>query len=141
MSIVVGRLQEPYVVVLLLMGLALANLWRQRAGRRRALLWLTLPYLALVVLSLPAAAHLAVGSLEWQHPPNEPPPGTAQAIVVLGGGGLAPGAGRTEPEMDATSVRRCLHAAALYRRQGRCLVLVSGGKPDPSVPGPAWSEL
>src|SRR5262249_52139316 len=107
-------------------------------GPRGALLAVTVAFLALVVGSLPSVGHLALGSLEWQYPPQEP--ATADAVVVLGGGGLPPDSVRPEPEMDASCIRRCLHAAALYHRRP-CLLLVSGGKPDPTASGPAWSEV
>ena len=61
--------------------------------------------------------------------------------MVLSGGALAPDAFRKEAELHADSVRRCLHAAALYHQRQPCLVLASGGKPDPTVPGPPLAEL
>jgi uncharacterized SAM-binding protein YcdF (DUF218 family) len=134
----VSYLLRPYTLILILMGLALFIHWRRQREQRRRLLWLALPFLALVVLSMPAVGHLVVGSLEWRHPPlNERPEG-ATAIVVLGGGVLAPELGG---ELDSTSLYRCLHAASLYRQGKPCLVVVSGGKPDPTVPGPACADL
>src|SRR5262249_54047234 len=50
----VTGLLQPTTLLYLLIGLALVNLWRKRQGSRRALLWVTIPFLMLTVLCIPA---------------------------------------------------------------------------------------
>jgi uncharacterized SAM-binding protein YcdF (DUF218 family) len=128
-------LLQPYALAYLATGLAIANLWRKRAGRPRWLALVTVAFLLLTALSMPAVGYLAVGSLEWRYPPLEQRPEDTEAIVVLAGGT------RGERELDEDTLRRCLHAAELYRQGRPCPVLVSGGKADPSSQVPACSRL
>jgi uncharacterized SAM-binding protein YcdF (DUF218 family) len=137
----INYLLRPYTLALLFLAIGLVLTWRRRREGRRQLLWVVVPFLALVGLSLPAVGHLAVGSLEWRHPPLADRPQDVGAIVVLGSSVLAPDRGRERPELDSSAVHRCLEAARLYRQGKPCPVLVSGGKPDPTVPGPACAEL
>jgi uncharacterized SAM-binding protein YcdF (DUF218 family) len=132
---------QPYTLAMLLLSLAVLNLWRKRRETRGRLLLLTVPWAALVLLSTPAAGYLAVGSLEWQHPPLAERPADADVIIVLGGGVLVSDEDGERAELDATSVFRCLRAAELYRQGPPCRVLVSGGKPFPDAPGPACADL
>jgi uncharacterized SAM-binding protein YcdF (DUF218 family) len=135
-----AALTRPAGLLILLIGLALVSLWRSREKRRRLLL-LTLLFVTLVAISLPAVGFLAVGSLEWQYPPQDERHEDVEAIVVLGGGVLAPDRFREQAELDSTSIYRCLQAVKLYRQRKPCLVLASGGKPDPTTPGPACADL
>ena len=129
---------EPLPLLLLLSGLALANLWRVRAGTRRRLLLLTIPYLALVAVSLPIASYFLMGSLEWSHPPLDGQPSGADAIVVLSGGIKGPAVGQTPPELSESSVRRCLsRPPSLYHQGPRRPVIVTGGMFDSDSPDPA----
>jgi len=137
----ISYLLQPYVLLLFLMLGAALFLWRSRGEPRRRFRWLIVPLVALIVLSMPAVSYLVLGSLEWRHNPLEQRPKDALAIVVLGGGVLAPDAGRPRAELDSTSLYRCLHAVQMYRQGPPCLVLVSGGKPDPASPGPACADL
>lgn len=113
----VGKhLTNPYFVLLVVLAVALGNLWRRRREKKGPLLAVTIPYVLLVVLSLPVIGHFAVASLEAQCPGPERRPDDAQAIVVLGGG-------------HAASAQRCARAAALYRQGAPCPVLVSSDAP------------
>jgi uncharacterized SAM-binding protein YcdF (DUF218 family) len=134
-----GYLCQPYVLLLLLTGAALANLWRRRKETARRLLLPCIPYLMLVVLSVPAVSYFVVGSLEWQQPPAASP--DADTIVVLGGGVLPADAGRPRAELDASSTFRCLHAAELYHRRKPCRILVSSGNPLPDESVPPCADL
>ncbi len=136
----VSYLLKPYVLLLLLMGLAIFHLWRTQREQRRRLRWLLVPYLILVVLSIPATAHFATGSLEWWHPPQPDRPSDVEAIVVLGGGVHNDDEDLSLAELDPNSVYRCSHAFRLYRKGSPCLVLATGGK-DPKEPGPACADV
>jgi uncharacterized SAM-binding protein YcdF (DUF218 family) len=100
----------------------------------------TVPFLALTFLSTPAVSHLALRTLEGRFPAIEQRPVDAEAIVVLSGGVNLPDEPNGPAELDSGTIHRCLHAAELYQRGGACPVLVSGGKVDPDMPGPAFAE-
>jgi uncharacterized SAM-binding protein YcdF (DUF218 family) len=133
-------LSQPFALLYVVIALAIINLWRKRKESRKRLLWVTIPFILFTVLSMPAAAHLALGSLEWQYPPLEDRPTDVEAIVILGGGVAPPDGMRLRADLDRSSLLRCLRGADLYHRGKPCLVLVSGGKADPTEPGPAVSE-
>src|SRR5207249_5416937 len=90
-------------------------------------------------LSTPAAAHLAMLSLESYAPPLEDRPADAGAIVVFSADVYPPEGPRTRAELDEDSLQRCLQAARLYKQGPPCPVLVSGGKVDPDTPGPTFA--
>jgi uncharacterized SAM-binding protein YcdF (DUF218 family) len=129
-------LLDPYRLLVLLLGAGIAILWRRRQVAVRCLLLVTLAYAALAVLSTPALAYLSLGSLEWRYPPTESRPDDTEAIVVLGGGIDPPDATRLRAEMNADTLFRCLHAAAVYHGGKPCPVVVCGGRiaPGPSTP-------
>jgi uncharacterized SAM-binding protein YcdF (DUF218 family) len=97
------------------------------------LLLVTISFLGLTLLSLPAVAALAFGSLEWRYPPMRQRPADAQAIVVLGGSVRPPDSQRTRPELGRSSFDRCQHALEVYRQGAPCPLLASGGNVDPTV--------
>lgn len=134
-------LLRPYTLLCLLMGAALVNLWSRRRETRGRLLCLTVPFVALVLLSLPAMSYLLLGTLEWRYPPVTQRPANVEAIVVLSAGIRPPDAVRTRAELDPDSLYRCLHAAEVYHQGPPCPVLLSGGKVDPEAPGPPTAEL
>jgi uncharacterized SAM-binding protein YcdF (DUF218 family) len=134
-------LLQPYPLLYLAAGLAIANLWRRRRESRGRLAVVTIAFVALTLPSIPAVSHLALGSLEWQYPPAEGRPAGADAIVVLSAGVIPPDPGGGPAELDEDSIRRCLYAARLYHQGEPCPVLVSGGKVDPESPAPPCAEL
>lgn len=125
----------------LLMGIGIVNLWRCRREPIRRLLPVTLSYVALTVLSMPAAAHLSLGTLEWHYLPTEQRPDDAEAIVVLGGGIHPADATRLAAEMNSDTLLRCLHAAEVYSQGKPCPVVVSGGRIDTGSPSPPIALL
>jgi len=129
------------LILYLLTALALVNLWRKRAESRRRLLLVSVPFVGLTLVCTPAVSHLAVGTLEWWYPPSYTRPPEVEAIVVLSSEMRAPDESGLEAELGEESLYRCLHAAKLYRRGRPCPVLVSGGKVDPTTPGPTLAEL
>jgi uncharacterized SAM-binding protein YcdF (DUF218 family) len=137
----ITSLLQPYPLLFLLLALAIANLWRKRRETRRRLLLVTVLFVALALLSTPAVGHLALQTLEGRVPPLEQKPPDTEAIVVLGGGCNLPDEPGGPAELDAGTIYRCLHAADFYRKGAVCPVLVSGGKVDPEMPGPAIAEM
>jgi uncharacterized SAM-binding protein YcdF (DUF218 family) len=136
-----SALLQPSVLLLLLLGIALVRLWRHHRELRGRLVWLVGPYIVFVALCLPPVGYVALGSLEWGYPPCTQRPLDAQAIVVLGGGVVVTDAAREEVQLDQASLYRCLQTAKLYHQGSPCLVLVTGGKPDPEAPGPPCADL
>jgi uncharacterized SAM-binding protein YcdF (DUF218 family) len=128
-SIVTGLVQ-PYLASFLLLGIGIANLWCRRREPIRRLLLITVPFVALTVISTPAVAHLSQGTLEWRFPPTEQRPDGAEAIVVLGGGIEPADATRRRAALSSSTLVRCMHAAAVYCQGKTCPVIVSGGRVD-----------
>jgi uncharacterized SAM-binding protein YcdF (DUF218 family) len=136
----VVELLEPHIILSLLVCLALFQLWRKRREPTRRLWPLILPLAALAVVSMPVVAHLAVLSLESQYPSAEQREAEAEAIVVFSAGLYPPNGPRQQAEMDEDALYRCLHAARLYAKGPRPL-LVSGGKVDADTPGPSCAAV
>lgn len=106
MTRTVVELLQPYPLLFLLLGAGIADLWRCRRESTRRLLLVTVPFVALTALSLPAFAHLSLGALEWGYPPNRGRPADALAIVVLGGGIDPADATRLQAEMSTSTLKR-----------------------------------
>jgi len=134
-------LLTPLSILCLLLAVGLILLRRSRRATRGQLLWLGIPWMLLVLLSMPAVAYLALGSLEWAYPPDSERPEDTQAIVVLAGYVRPPNDLRPEAELGQDTFSRCLHAARLYRQGEPCLVVVSGGKVESDTPGPTLAEV
>lgn len=132
-------LLQPFPLLYLITLVALVRLWRRRAGNRRPLLWAIVPFGILGLVSLPVVGHLALGSLEWRYAPQDETPDDAGAIVVLSGYVRPPSDTVPEAELGSDTLLRCLHAAKLYRARP-CLIVLSGGKVDPSTPGPTLAQ-
>jgi uncharacterized SAM-binding protein YcdF (DUF218 family) len=125
-----------YSLLMLCLGLALANLWWRGRETRGRLLLVTSPFLVLMLLSAEPIEYLLLGTLEWENKPLATRPDDAQAIVVLAGAVRPANGWRLRDELDESTTYRCLCASALYREGGPCLILVSGGKSDVEKPGP-----
>jgi uncharacterized SAM-binding protein YcdF (DUF218 family) len=138
---IVTSLAQPYTLLFLLLGLAVANLWRKRRESRRRLLVLTSLVVLLGILSTPVVGAFALRTCEGRFAPLEQRPGDAEAIVVLAGAVSLEDETGGPAQMEADTVHRCLHAAELYRQGAACLVLVSGGKVSAAVPGPAFARV
>jgi uncharacterized SAM-binding protein YcdF (DUF218 family) len=132
---------QPYVLLHLLTGLAILNLWHRRCESRRRLALVSVAFVTLTAVSLPVVAYLALGTLEWQYEPVDQRPDGAGAIVVLACGVLPPSPNQERGELDADTVRRCRHAAALYHQGRPCPVVVSGGKVSAESLAPAAAPL
>ncbi len=109
---VAKELTNPYFLLTAALGMVLIALWHRRRETKKWLMALTVPYMLLVVLSLPVVSGLALQSLENQYPLLEQRPDDAQAIVVLGGG-------------LGASFFRCGLGAKLYHQGKTCPVVFS----------------
>lgn len=136
----VVELLEPHVILSLLVCLALFRLWRRRRHPARRVLPLFLCLLALAAVSMPILVHLAIWSLESQYPSAEDRAADADAIVVFSAGLSPPDGPRRQPELDEDSLLRCLHAAQLYAKGPRP-VLVSGGQVESDIPCPSHAAV
>lgn len=124
------KLANPFLLVMLALGVVLAMRWRRREHRSRWLLLVTLLYLVLYTYSLPATSYLLCGSLEWQLPRVIDRPTEATAIVVLGGGVVPAPRERLTTRLADGSLWRCHRTEELYHAGPSCLIFVIGGNPD-----------
>jgi uncharacterized SAM-binding protein YcdF (DUF218 family) len=134
------HLLEPYTFLLLCLLAATAWGWRRQRPRTGVLVMATILIGCLVVLSLPATGYLAMRSLESAYPPSAdvPPPGGT--LVVLSCELVLENLDPVHVRLGYESAARCLHAVRLYKRAGRCRVVLSGGKTDVSGPSPALAK-
>ncbi len=132
---------QPAFLLFLILAIAIALLWRKRRETRGRLLWVTVPFVLLAILSTHAIGHLALGTLEWRYPPSAEIPEDTEAIVVLAGHVRAPDATRPKAELGAETMYRCLQAARLYHKTKGIPVVVSGGRPEGVRPGPPYAEV
>jgi uncharacterized SAM-binding protein YcdF (DUF218 family) len=137
----VTHLLRPDTFLLVLLALSLGNLCRRCRDRRRAVGLTISPFVALTVISLPAVAYLALGSLEWRYPPLRTRPTNAGAIVVLSAGALHPDVVRIRDELSGNSLVRCVHAADVYHQGPPVPVVVTGGSVDPRTAGRPDGDL
>ena len=132
---------QPFVLLHLVMGLAIACLWWKSQSDRRRLVALTLAYGAFTFICLPVTGYLAIGSLEWSYPPLDRRPAQVDAIVVLSGGVIPADSVRPKTTPSAPTFYRCEHAADLYHQSDPCRVFVLGGKLDRQLSGPADAQV
>ena len=137
---VLQALLQPFPLLYLLGAIGLVVLWRKRVETRKRLLLVTIPFVALGIACLPFVGYLAIGSLEWRYPPQDALPEGTEVIVVLGGSIRPTSDTVPEVELGAETLLRCLHAARLHRQGKPCKIVVSGGRVDPDVPGPALAQ-
>jgi len=135
------QLLEPFTFLTLSLATATAWAWRGQRPRTRPLIAITVLLGCLIVLSLPVTSFLAMWSLESGYPPTDAVPTPGETLVVLSSGFVLEDAVGEHMRLDYAGLERCLHAVRLYKRAGQCRVLLSGGKVDWSVPGPALAEL
>jgi uncharacterized SAM-binding protein YcdF (DUF218 family) len=131
---------HPFTLFVLGLLWVIVVFWRCAATPRRPLIVATLLVALLTLISCPAVGYLALLSLERAYPPNMTAVDKAQAIVVLSGGMRLYDATGTYVEPGHETTARCLHAADVYHRGPRRLVVVSGGK-DPKEKGPPLAQV
>jgi uncharacterized SAM-binding protein YcdF (DUF218 family) len=129
-------LLQPTVLLYLLMAGGLARLWWKRQGSR-PLLIVTVCFVLLSLICIQPTGYLALGTLEWPYPPLQERPEDAEAIVVLSGYVAVLDEEGKQVQLGVDTMYRCVRAAEVYHQGKPCPVLVSGGKVNPSAPGPA----
>jgi uncharacterized SAM-binding protein YcdF (DUF218 family) len=122
----------PGSISFLLTGLILGviMLHAGRRARRWGLRWLTALAVLYLLLSLPVTAGVLAAPLDAGTPPAKlnPRVETAQAVVVLGGGGLSiVSDGASTQVLSESSALRSLEGVRLYRELDHPWVIVSGG--------------
>lgn len=136
MYTILSQLSQPYTIVVVLLLVAIACLWRYRDNATRCVVMLTGLLLLLSVASLPVIGQLSMGTLEGLYPPESIEPKRSDTLIVLSGSIVLENDDGTQVRLGPDSLARSLHAVRLYRQAGRCRVIVSGGKVDPFMPGP-----
>lgn len=124
------KLANPFLLVMLALGFALATTRRRPEDRSWRLWFASLTYLVLYTYCLPVTSYFLCGSLEWQLPRVIERPEEAKAIVVLGGGIVPPSREGLPTKLADGSLWRCLRTEELYHAGPSCLVFVIGGNPD-----------
>ena len=136
MYAIFSQLSQPYTLLVVLLLIALACLWRYRDNATRCVVGLTCLLLLLCVASMPVVGQFSMRTLEGLHPPQESEPKRGDTLVVLGGSIVLEDDDGTRVRLGPDGLARSLHALRLYHQAGRCRIVVSGGKVDASVPGP-----
>ena len=131
---------EPYTLLHLLTAAGLVVFWWNRVLPRRQLVLVAAPFALLIIISMPAFAHFALGLVEGPSAPLAESSEDAQAIVVLGGSLRSPRETLGEAELGEMTLYRCLHVVHLDRQGLHLPIVVSGGKVDPTTPGPTLAE-
>ena len=129
---VIVSLLEPFPLLLLALGIALIVAWRRQSDQRRRLRWVAVAYLLLLMDCLPAVAYYSAHLLEDRFTRLDELPADTRAIVVLGGGVHPPDVKGGRDRLADNSFYRTQRAAELYHSGPRCLVIVSGGRVEPT---------
>src|SRR5262245_24982534 len=132
------QLFDPYTMLVLGL-LAATGLGCRRRPRSRGVVIAAVLVGILFVLSTPLVGFLLLGSLEWPYPPLDETPSATDTIVVLSGGVTINDDEGNRAQLDSTSLQRCQYALHLYRKSGRCRMLLTGGKVDWTTPGPTYA--
>lgn len=135
----INALLDPFLVCYLVLAAGVLRIWLQPEPIRGRRL-LVVGFVCMTLICLPVTGLLAVGSLQWQIPAFDDGAVASDCIVVLGGYVAPPGDDGRPGALGTDSLYRCLTAARLYHAKSPRTVIVSGGKVDPEVAGPAVAE-
>jgi uncharacterized SAM-binding protein YcdF (DUF218 family) len=132
----VNILLRPGTALCLILGMALARLWHRRRATPVRLGFVLVTFLVFWSISTPALSYLGYATLEGPFSPLTQLPDDCEAMIVLSGGVLPRTPNRPRALLADDTLYRCLHAAELYHRRGRCLIVLTGGTVDPTVDAP-----
>jgi uncharacterized SAM-binding protein YcdF (DUF218 family) len=138
---IVVRVLEPFTFLALCLMATTTWAWCRQRPRTRPLVTMTVLLGTLIVLSLPVTGFLAMWNLESAYPPTNDVPAPGDTLVVLSAGLILDSADGKNVRLDHVSIERCLHAVRLYKRAGRCRIVLSGGKSDLSDRSPALAVV
>lgn len=136
-----AQLLEPYTFLVVSLGTALVWGWWSARPYRRVIAVAGALLGTLAILSTPVVSDLLMESLEGAYPKADATPAAEDTIVVLGGNLRREGGDGSRVVLGNSSAERCLYAAELYRRAGRCRILVAGGAIDSSLPDRALATV
>jgi uncharacterized SAM-binding protein YcdF (DUF218 family) len=133
---------RPTFLLSVILVAAVANLWRKRRETRWRLFWVTAPLVLLAVISMPWAADLALGSLEWQYDPVMPElvPGAA---IVIASGPTVPNLEEDhhKVELSNDSFYRCMRALGLYQKWPRSRIIITSANSQSDARQPRLSFI
>ena len=132
---------NPYVVLMLLLGVCLFRGMRGDAYFRRRWQSALLIWLALYTLSLHAVGALLVDTLESRVTVDETALHAPDAIVVLGAGVEILDDEAENVRLTVNGVDRCVHAFNRYRKNGPCPLILCGGIVDSDREYPSEAEV
>jgi uncharacterized SAM-binding protein YcdF (DUF218 family) len=135
-------LVRPTFLLSVVLVAAVANLWRKRRETRMRLLWVTAPLVLLALISMPWAADLAIGSLEWQYDPVMPEL-VPSAAIVIASGPVAPNleGDHHKVELSNDSFYRCMRALGLYQKWPHCRIFITRSNPQNDARQPRLSFI
>ena len=137
----VVQILQPYTLLLLGLAGTAGWAWRRKTTRHRALLLAGILVGLLYFLSTPLAGFLALRSLEGPYLSADVAPQERDTIVVLSGSMLRDDDSGERVRVGPDTFYRCYHAVELYKKTGRCRLLLTGGKVDFSEPGPPLAKV
>ncbi|HZU36814.1 MAG TPA: YdcF family protein [Gemmataceae bacterium] len=140
MDSILRLLCQPLIPLSLILGLAIANLWRKRTESRRRLLFVTIAFVVLMLSCTSAVSTLVVGPLEWPYADTPLPTERPEALVILSGDAEPDAPNSTVMQLGTDTYYRCVHALDVYHRTGEPLVLVSGGQASEWTDRPSLAE-
>jgi uncharacterized SAM-binding protein YcdF (DUF218 family) len=134
-------LTDPFIVMFLLTGTAIAWLWRKPRETSRRHIWVTGCFVVMYIVCMPLSAQLALGTLEWGYPPMAANPETDSPLVILGGYVHPPSRSVPAGVLGTDSLFRCVRGQELYHQADESrLIVVCGGKLDPDDAGPTLAQ-
>jgi uncharacterized SAM-binding protein YcdF (DUF218 family) len=137
----INLILQPLTFLLLCLIIWLAWVWRAKPQARRVLTPGFLLLATLWFLSTPLAAYLVRGMVEWPVPPTDEAPTKDDIVVVLSGDMCVDDERGAKVRIGPSTFYRCLHAAKLYKQAGGCRVIVTGGRPDGTLPTPTLAQV
>lgn len=132
---------QPYLFLLLGLGIGILAAWRRSASGRKRLACLMFLWLGIFLLSLPCVSHVLMGTLESGYEPLAVLPEDVEGIILLGGGTDPPNEFRSYAIVNGSSFYRSRFAADLYEQLDGCPLIVCGGQTDPADISPTEAEV